>query len=460
MQPFRYHVFACEQQKPEGAPCCAARGGAQVLEALRREVGRRGLVEQVQVTACGSLGLCELGPNVVVYPEGVWYSGVTEADVPEIVRSHFQEGMPVERLMQTDAAAVHAEVLKSREKMLAARHAAEASGAVPDDLAGRIRAFQESRVILTALELDLFTAVGDGSAAAQVAAATGANPRAVEMLLNALVSLRLLEKRDDRFRNSTASARYFTAGSPDNARPALLHTAHLWHRWSTLTRCVRTGGAMARDEAAGPGEDWTEAFIAAMHRNALERAPLVIGAVGAETATRMLDVGGGSGAYSIAFAQANPALRADILDLEAVTPIARGHIERAGVSDRVTLRAGDLRTDALGEGYDLVFVSAICHMLSPEENLDLLRRCSEALAPGGRVVIQDFILEPDKTSPRFAALFALNMLVGTRGGSSYSEPEYAAWLAEAGFGEVRRVRLPGITGLMIGVREVGRLLFG
>jgi predicted O-methyltransferase YrrM len=167
---------------------------------------------------------------------------------------------------------------------------------------------------------------------------------------------------------------------------------------------------------------------------------------------RNSDVGGGSGAYSIAFAQANPALRADILDLATVEPIARHHIQEAGVANRVNVRAGDLRSDRLGEGYDLVFVSAICHMLSPAENLDLLRRCREALAPGGRVVIQDFILEADKTAPRFAALFALNMLVGTCGGSSYSEPEYAAWLDEAGFREIRHARLPGITGLMIGSR--------
>ena len=452
MQPFRYHVFACEQQKPEGAPCCAARGAGQVLEALRREVGMRGLVEQVQVTACGSLGLCEHGPNLVVYPEGVWYSGVTEADVPEIVHSHFQEGTPVARLAQTDQAWVHAEILKSREKMLAARRVQEASGAVPDDLNERMRAFQESRVMLTALELDLFTAVGDGACAAEVAARLGADPRSTEMLLNALASLRLLTKRDGVFRNSPAAARYFTAGSRDNARPALLHTAHLWQRWSALTECVRAGTAVGHEETSRGGADWTEAFIAAMHRNASERAPLVVGAVGAQNAGRMLDVGGGSGAYSIAFAQANPALRADILDLPAVGPIARGHIERAGVADRVMVRAGDLRSGSLGEGYDLVFISAICHMLSPEENLDLLGRCREALAPGGRVAIQDFILEPDKTSPRFAALFALNMLVGTRGGSSYSEPEYAAWLGEAGFAEVRRVRLPGITGLMIGMR--------
>jgi (2Fe-2S) ferredoxin/predicted O-methyltransferase YrrM len=445
-------VFVCDQQKPEGVPCCAARGSGQVLEALRREVNARGLEDEVQVTACDSLGLCEHGPNLVVYPEGIWYSGVTPADAPEIVRSHFQEDTPVERLARTDPAVLRAEILDNREKTFAARRAREAAGVLPDDLNERIRGFQESRVLLTALELDLFTAVGDGAGAADVAARLHTDPRATETLLNALASLRLLAKQEGVFHNSPAAARYFTAGSRDNARPALLHTAHLWQRWSTLTDCVRAGTAVARDEIADRGEDWTEAFIAAMHRNASERAPLIVRAVGAENIRRMLDVGGGSGAYSIAFAQANPALSADILDLATVEPIALRHIQAAGVGDRVKARAGDLTTGPLGEAYDLVFVSAICHMLSPEENLDLLRRSREALAPGGRIVIQDFILEADKTAPRFAALFALNMLVGTRAGSSYSEPEYSAWLGEAGFQEVRHNRLPGPTGLMIGVR--------
>jgi (2Fe-2S) ferredoxin/predicted O-methyltransferase YrrM len=452
MEPFRLHVFVCDQQKPEGVPCCASRGSGQILDALRREVSARGLEDEVQVTACGSLGLCEHGPNLVVYPGGIWYSGVTTTDVPEIVRSHFQGGTPVERLARSDAGVLRAEILSNREKMVAARRAREAAGVLPDDLNEHVRGFQESRAVLTALELDLFTAVGEGSGPVEVAARLHTDPRATEMLLNALASMRLLVKQEGVFYNSPATARYFTAGSRDNARPALLHTAHLWQRWSTLTSCVRTGTAVARDEIADRGQDWTDAFIAAMHRNASERAPLVVRSVGVENVRRMLDVGGGSGAYSIAFAHANSALRADILDLAAVEPIARRHIQEAGVADRVQVRAGDLRSDRLGEGYDLVFVSAICHMLDPGENLGLLRRCHEALVPGGRVVVQDFILEADKTAPRFAATFALNMLVGTRGGSSYSEPEYAAWLGETGFREVRHMRLPGITGLMIGSR--------
>jgi (2Fe-2S) ferredoxin/predicted O-methyltransferase YrrM len=452
MEPFRFHVFVCDQQKPEGVPGCRARGSAQVIEALRREINARGLEDDVQVTTCGSLGLCEWGSNMIVYPEGVWYAGVTPADVPEIVRSHFEENTPLERLARTDGAEVRAEILSNRAKRLAAMSARDAAGALPEDLQDRIRAFQESRAILTALELDVFTALDGGSTAAEAAARTGTDARAMEMLLHALAALGLASKQAGVFHNTPVTKRYFTAGSPDNAQPALMHTAHLWGRWSTLTDCVRAGTSVAGREAAARGDDWTRAFIAAMHRNASERAGAVVRAVGAAEVRRMLDVGGGSGAYSIAFAKANPELTADILDLGEVAPIAQGHIERAGVADRVRVRTGDLRADKLGQGYDLVFVSAICHMLDENENRDLLGRCRDALRPGGRVVAQDFILEPDKTAPKSAALFALNMLVGTRAGSAYSEPEYAAWLAEAGFRDVRRVRLPGPAGLMIATR--------
>src|ERR1019366_5795591 len=223
-----------------------------VLETLRREVVARGLEDEVQVTTCGSLGLCEHGPNLVVYPEGIWYSGVTPADVPEIVRSHFQQGTPVEALARTDPAVLRAEILHNREKMFAARRAREAAGVLPDDLNALIRGFQESRVVLTAL-----------------------------------ASLGLLVKHEGVFRNSPPVARYLTAASPDNARPALLHTVHLWQRWSTLTGCVRAGTAFSHDENSGRGPDWTEAFIAAMPRNASERAPLVVRATGVENVRRM-----------------------------------------------------------------------------------------------------------------------------------------------------------------------------
>ncbi len=452
MQPFRYHVFVCDQQKPEGVPCCSARGSRSVVDALRAEVAAQGLADQVQVTPCGSLGLCERGPNMVVYPEGVWYSCVSAGDVAELVRSHFANGIPVARLANSDVQAVRSEIESNKSKMQAAMKAKDAAGALPDDLAQTIRGFQESRAILTAIELDAFTAVANGASAAQSAQKMNTDARATDMLLNALAALGLLAKQNGMFHNTPVSARYFVAGSPDDSRAATMHAAHLWHRWSTLTDCVRQGTAVARREPREVDDRWTQPFIAAMHRNARERAPHVVRAVGVLGVHRMLDVGGGSGAYSIAFAQANPELHAVILDRPEVLAIAQGHIDHAGLANRVTTRVGDLRTDDFGQGFDLMLVSAICHMLSPDENRDLLRRCHKALAPGGRVVIQDFILEEDKTAPKFAALFSLNLLVGTDSGASYNQSEYAEWLGAAGFHEIERIRLPGPSGLVTGHR--------
>jgi (2Fe-2S) ferredoxin/ubiquinone/menaquinone biosynthesis C-methylase UbiE/DNA-binding CsgD family transcriptional regulator len=418
---------------------------------MRKEVAARGLADEVLVTACGSIGVCERGPNLVVYPEGTWYSGVRPEDVPELVHSHFVEGRVLERLANRDEAQLRAEIQSNRAKFMAAQRAKDASGALPDDLNQTLRAYMESRALLTALELDIFTAVGDGATAEEVAKKISTHPRATEMLLNALTAMGTLAKQQGVFRNTPVTARYFAEGSKDNARPGLIHIANIWHRWSNLTESVRAGTAVGHREMAERGDDWTEPFIAAMHRNASERAPLVVQAVGA-AGERLLDVGGGSAAYSIAFARANDKLHATLLDLPAVLPIAQRHIREAGFTARIETRPGDLRRDPLGTGFNTVLVFAICHMLSPEENQDLFRRCFAALEPQGRLVVQDFILEPDKTAPKQAALFALNMLVGTPAGSTYSHEEYSAWLRQAGFHEVRQIRLPGPSGLMVGVR--------
>lgn len=305
-------------------------------------------------------------------------------------------------------------------------------------LTRKMRDFQESRLLLTAVELDVFTAVGEGATAAQVAARLKTNMRATETLLNGLVAAGALTKQGGRFGNTAEIARYLVAGSEEYSREALMHTVHMWDAWSTLTEAVRLGTAPARPGISGDDRQWTESFIAAMHSNAAQAAEALVKQVGAANVRRMLDVGGGSGAYSIAFAQANPALQADVLDLGAVVQIAQRHIDAAGLRDRVLTRVGDLTKDEFDAKYDLVLLSAICHMLSPEQNQDLLHRCARALLPGGRVVIRDFILEEDKTVPAAAAMFALHMLVNTPGGSTYSENEYRNWLAAGRFHDIRR----------------------
>jgi cyclopropane fatty-acyl-phospholipid synthase-like methyltransferase len=161
-------------------------------------------------------------------------------------------------------------------------------------------------------------------------------------------------------------------------------------------------------------------------------------------------LGGGSGAYSIAFAKASPDVRCEILDLSEVVPLTAEYVSRAGVSTQISIRAGDMLHDDFGSGFDIVMLNAICHMFSEEQNLDIFRRARQAFAPNGRLVMQDFILNPDKTGPQHATLFSLNMLVGTDAGATYSEPEYTSWMKAAGFTDVRRIKLPGPSDLIVG----------
>jgi len=296
------------------------------------------------------------------------------------------------------------------------------------DLLQAMRGFQESRVLLTALELDVLPACGAGAGAPEVAAAVQADPRATGMLLDALAALGVLIKEDGRYR-CTEAARALGA-----QRAGLLHMAHLWDTWSGLTGCVRSG----RSQRSGPWGVEVETFIAAMHARASAVAGDAVRTLGHAGVRRLLDVGGGPATFAIAFARAEPGLRAEVLDLGPVLPIAEGHIRAAGLEGRVSVREGDLRRGSLGEGYDLVLVSAICHMLGEDENRDLLARCARALAPGGRVAIREFILDPDRAGPPAAALFALNMLVGTERGNAYTEAEYRSWMAAAGLGGITR----------------------
>jgi SAM-dependent methyltransferase/DNA-binding CsgD family transcriptional regulator len=322
-----------------------------------------------------------------------------------------------------------------------------------EQLDATLRAFQESRILLTAVELDVFTAIGDGATAQQSAERLGADPRALTALLNALVSIGLLEKTEGTYRNTPLAAERLVSGSPGNDRPGMLHDAHRWHTWSRLTDLIR--GTAQPEEHRSLDTERHRALLAMLNRKARERAPHLVRMIGCQAVRRVLDIGGGSAAYSIAFVRTAPDIIADVFELPEVLPITREYIDAAGESDRVHVRPGDLLTDELLPGggrppYDLALLFSITHIISAGENQSLFARCHRALAPGGRLAIHDHVLNDDKTAPRAGAIFAINMLVATRSGGTYSMTEYDSWLRAAGFRSVERLPMPGApTSLLI-----------
>jgi hypothetical protein len=189
------------------------------------------------------------------------------------------------------------------------------------------------------------------------------------------------------------------------------------------------------------GEESDQAsFIEAMHVIARGIADPLIEEIHPGGVRCVLDLGGASGSWTMAWLKAEPAARAIIFDLPHVIPMARQRLAATPFADRVDLVPGDFYCDDLPKGADVVWVSAIIHQNSPDQNQALYRRITAALEPGGWIYIRDIVLEPSRTAPVAGALFAVNMLAGTPGGNSYSLSDIREALQAAGFTDVELVR--------------------
>jgi SAM-dependent methyltransferase len=311
-------------------------------------------------------------------------------------------------------------------------------------------AFQASRVLLTAVELDLFTVLHDERRTSQeVAAALGTGARATDRLMNALSALGLLEKRDGLFSNTALGARYLVKGKPDYMA-GLAHANNLWDTWSALTDTVREGKPPAVRRVSERHEEWLRSFIAAMHWRGRLIAPAIVRLIDLKGVSRVLDVGGGSGAFSTEFVRARSGVTAVVFDLPQVVPLSRSYIQSGGFSAQVEVVAGDYTHDDLGSGFDLVFLSAVVHSNSSDTNRHLIRKAADALNSGGRVAVLDWLMSEDRSGPLASALFAINMLVGTESGDTYTASEIHAWMIDAGLSDVSRIDTPFGTSLLIG----------
>jgi precorrin-6B methylase 2 len=218
------------------------------------------------------------------------------------------------------------------------------------------------------------------------------------------------------------------------------HQANCLRRWARLAETVRTGVPPERAPSVrGQAKD-RAAFIEAMDVANRDAAPGLVRELASVPFTHLLDVGGASGTWTIAWLTENPAARATLFDLEPVIPQARERLGAAGLLDRVTLVAGDFYTDPLPAGADLAWISAIVHQNSRAQNRELFGKVHAALVPGGRILIRDIVMDPTRTGPVGGALFAVNMLTATAGGGTFTRAELAEDLEAAGFREAAQIR--------------------
>ena len=298
------------------------------------------------------------------------------------------------------------------------------------------RQYQEACVLGAAAELDLFAVLEPRPLTpAETAARLETDLRGTTILLDALAALELLEKQFDRYAVPPAIAPLLAGQGPGSVLAMVRHQGNCLRRWDQLARVVKSGRPALRTPSLRGEEGDRESFIGAMDVISAPVADTVVADL-ALPFRHLLDLGGGPGTWTLAFLRATPGARATLFDLPPVIPLARRRIETAGMLDRVTLAAGDFETDPLPEGADLAWISAIVHQNSRARNRDLFTAIREGLLPGGLIAIRDIVMEPDRTTPRGGALFAINMLVGTEGGGTFTFAELREDLESAGFTDI------------------------
>jgi ribosomal protein L11 methylase PrmA len=308
------------------------------------------------------------------------------------------------------------------------------------DIISDVRRFMKSRVILSAAELDFFSKLdGDLVSAKKLADILHLDERATTRILDCLVTIDLLEKESNQYR-TTETGSLLSSLNRDSILPMIKHMNVIWTNWSRLTDVIKIGtNPHLKPVVDSESKVDRNAFIGAMHVAAKRISTKIADTYDLRSFKKLLDIGGGSGAYTIAFLKKNPKLNAVIFDLEGVVPIAKEKIAENNLQDRVNFVVGDFYIDDLPSGCDIALLSAIIHQNSPQQNVELYKKIYHALDPGGTLIIRDHIMDESRTDPPAGALFALNMLVNTQAGDTYTFREVKDTLESVGFSEIRLV---------------------
>lgn len=299
------------------------------------------------------------------------------------------------------------------------------------------RSFYPAQLLLNAVKLDVFSALGDGRATGtELRERLDLHPRGAQDFFDSLVSIGLLERTAEFYTNSTVAGRHLDRNRPETYMGDYLELSNeIYPLWANLSETLRTGRPQVNEGHIfeiydGPIEG-QRAFLRAMATITKMSAPEVPQAIDFSRYRSFADIGGSTGTLAGEIVKAHPHLSAVNFDLALVEPHFRENVEQLGVSDAVTFQVGDFFADPLPEA-DLLIFAHILHDWDVEERKTLLRKAYEALPPGGSVLILETMIDDERQNAA-ALMLSLSMLLFSPGGNEYTYGELVGWLAEAGF---------------------------
>jgi predicted O-methyltransferase YrrM len=294
--------------------------------------------------------------------------------------------------------------------------------------------YWETKILLTAMKLDVFSAIDERPKSAQdIAGRLKADPHTLGLLLNALVAMKLLSKDREGYANSSIALKHLIRQSPQYVgHLLLLHDAE-WNNWGKLEETIRTGKRMVDRHVFETDPELGGHVLTVLNRIGQHSGPDLAKRLKLNGCGRLLDLGGGAGTNAIAFCQVYPELHAAVFDLPETLKLTEKSVKEAGLDSRITLLPGDFNRDQLAGPYDVVLMSDILHYQTFQMNQDLVKKVFTSLAGGGRLVMKDRFLDEAGTGPAWTTAFAVHILVNTEQGSCFRASEAMQWLHAAGF---------------------------
>ncbi len=297
--------------------------------------------------------------------------------------------------------------------------------------------YWETKILLTAIKLDLFSALdGRSDSPSELAQRLSLDERALSLVLHALAAMRILTKHEGRFANTGVARKHLVKVSPDYVGHLLVLHDSEWMNWGKLEETIRTGVSPVRRHVFETNPEMGANVLAVLDRIGRGSGVALAKVLQLDGVERMLDVGGGAGTNAIAFCREYPYLHATVFDLPSTLQVTERSIKEAGLEDRIALMPGNFNTDSLGGLYDLVLLSDVLHYQDAQTNAALVRKTFSHLTGTGRLVIKDRFLDPDRTSPAWTTAFAVHILVNTEEGACFTTQEAMDWMTRAGFASV------------------------